>query len=341
MTRSRLATRSAALALPAVLAAALMMTAAAPPGAAAGASGTPGQHTTLVSRFGSRDASFAESLAVDSHGRMYVSKTVWGQTTNRGSVVRVRTNGDAARFGPRFDLGATGMLVGIAVNSRDRVFVARYDFGGTAPSKIVRISANGSRTVATLPPGAWPNGLAFHRGALYVGDSALGHVWRFRPSAQVQELSRPWLHSRLLEPAPGQDIGVNGLAFWRDHLFLVNYTRNTLVRVGLDRDGRPLAPTVVTRGARLHTADGIAFDRHGRLWVTVNGTGEIGKPLQGQALLRMDRRGRVQLAVTDAGWMNYPTMIAVGRTPTTAHRVYVTDGAFNGGSPDLRTFTVH
>jgi sugar lactone lactonase YvrE len=319
----------------------MAMTTAVPPGAAAEVAGTPGQHTTLVSRFGPRDTSFAESLAVDSRGSMYVSKTVWGQTTNHGSVVRVRTNGDAARFGPRFDLGATGMLVGVAVNSRDRVFVARYDFGGTARSQIVRVGANGSRTVATLPPGAWPNGLAFHRGALYVGDSARGDVWRFRPSATVQELNHPWLHSRLLEPATGQDIGVNGLAFWRNRLFLVNYTRNSLVRVGLGGDGQPLAPRVVTRGARLHTADGIAFDRHGRLWVTVNGTGEMGKPLHGQALLRLDRRGRVQLAVTDADWMNYPTMIALGRTPTTMHRMYVTDGAFNGGSPDLRTFTVH
>lgn len=319
----------------------MVMPTAVPPGAAAEAGSTPGQHTTLVSRFGPRDASFAESLAVDSNGGMYVSKTVWGQTTNHGSVVRVGTNGDAARFGARFDLGATGMFVGVAVNSRDRVFVARYDFGGTARSQIVRVGANGSRTVATLPPGAWPNGLAFHRGALYVGDSARGDVWRFRPSAKMQELNRPWLHSRLLEPAKGQDIGVNGLAFWRERLFLVNYTRNSLVRVGLGRDGQPLAPKVVTRGARLHTADGIAFDRHGRLWVTVNGTGEVGKPLHGQALLRLDRRGRVQLAVTDPGWMNYPTMIAVGRTPTTMHRMYVTDGAFNGGSPDLRTFTVH
>ena len=337
MTRVRLIT----LSLPAVLAAALALTAALPPGNASGSEATTGEHTTLVSRFGPRDASFAESLAVDSHGTMYVSKTVWGEEVNRGSVVRVRPDGTAKRFGPGFDLGATGMLVGVVVNSRDRVFVAHYDFGGTASSKIVRVSANGLRTVATLPPGAWPNGLAFHRGALYVGDSALGDVWRFRPSARVHELTRPWLHSALLDPAKGQMIGVNGLAFWGNRLFLVNYTRNSLVRVRIGKDGKPLAPHVVTRRARLHTADGIAFDRHGRLWVTVNGTGEMGQPLQDQYLLRLNRRGGVQLAVKDAAWMNYPTMIAVGRTPATAGRMYVTDGAFNGGSPDLRTFTVN
>jgi sugar lactone lactonase YvrE len=336
MTRVRLIN----LSIPAVLAAALALTAAVPPGNAAGSEATTGQHTSLVSRFGPRDASFAESLAVDSRGNMYVSKTVWGEELNHGSVVRVRPHGTAKRFGPGFDLGATGMLVGIAVNSRDRVFVARYDFGGTANSEIVRVGATGLRTVATLPPGAWPNGLAFHRGELYVGDSALGNVWRFRPSAKVRHLSRPWLHSALLEPAKGEMIGVNGLAFWGDRLFLVNYTRNSLVRVRLGGDGQPLAPHVVTRRARLHTADGIAFDRQGRLWVTVNGTGEMGQPLRNQYLLRLNRRGAVQLAVKDARWMNYPTMIAVGRTPATAHRMYVTDGAFNGGSPDLRTFTV-
>jgi hypothetical protein len=318
----------------------LMLAAGGPPGAAAAVDATPGRHTAPVAQFGPRDSSFAESIAVDSRGSIFVSRTVWGQETNHGSVVRVRPSGSKERFGPRFDLGATGMLVGVAVNRRDRVFVARYDFGETAGSEIVKVTARGMRTVATLPPGAWPNGLAFHRGALYVGDSALGGVWRFRPSAKVHELSRPWLHSPLLAPAEGESIGVNGLAFWGDRLFLVNYTRDSLVRVGVGRRGHALTPHVVTRLARLHTADGIAFDRHGRLWVTVNGTGKFGQPLHDQYLLRLSRRGAVQLAVKDATWMNYPTMVAVGRTPATAHRMYVADGAFNGGSPDLRSFHV-
>ena len=337
--RDRRAAHATAAGPPAPATRAGALTPPPPPGPAPPPDAMPGQHTSRVAQVGPRDTSFAESLAVDSHGSMFVSRTVWG-ATNHGAVLRVRPSGAKQRFGPGLDLGATAMLVGVAVNGRDQVFVARYDFGGAAPSAILRVTATGVRTVATLPPGAWPNGLAFHHGVLYVGDAALGDLWRFRPSARVQPLHRPWLHSTLLEPAAGESIGVNGLAFWRDRLFGVNYTRDTLVRVGLTAHGRALAPHVVTRRGRLHTADGIAFDRRGRLWVTVNGTGKPGKPLHDQYLLRLSRRGAVQLAVRDAAWMNYPTMIAAGRTPATEHRMFVTDGAFNGGSPDLRAFTV-
>ncbi len=108
----------------------------------------------------------------------------------------------------------------------------------------------------------------------------------------------------------------------------------------LGSQGQALRPHRVVRLARLHTADGIAFDRHGRLWVTVNGTGKSGEPLHGQYLLRLSRCGHVQLAVHEAPWMNHPTMVAPGRTPATAHRMFVTDGAFNGGVPDPRSFHV-
>ncbi len=298
----------------------------------------PGVRTTLVAPVGPRDGSFAESVAVNSRGGMFVSRTVWGRTDNVGRIVLVRPSGDRRAYGPRFDLGPTGMLVGVAVNGRDQVFVARYDFGGSAQSEIVRVTANRLRTVATLPVGAWPNGLAFHRGLLYVGDASLGDVWRFRPSGTARDLTRPWLHDVRLEPARGESIGVNGLAFWGDHLFAVNYTRDTLLRVRVDRDGSPGAVHRVARRARLHTADGIAFDRHGRLWVTVNGVGRFGQRPHDQYLLRLSRTGTVQEAIEDAPWMNYPTMVVRGRTPATAHRMFVTDGAFNGGVPDLRSF---
>lgn len=319
-----------------VVASGLLLATAAAASAAAPAADL---HTSAVARFGPRDGSFVESVALDGRGNMYASKTVWGQQDNAGRIVRVRPSGAKHGFGPRFDLGPTGMLVGVAVNARDQVFVARYDFGKAARSEIVRVTPGRLRTVATLPAGSWPNGLAFHQGMLYVGDAALGDVWRFRPSTKPRDLTRPWLHDVRLTPAHGQDIGVNGLAFAGDDLFAVNSTRNTLLRERPHQDGTPGPVERVVKLARLHTADGITFDRQGRLWVTVNGTGKVGHR-HGQRLLRLSPGGTVQRVVEDAAWMDYPTSIARGRTPATAHRMFVVDGAFNGGAPDLRSFHV-
>jgi sugar lactone lactonase YvrE len=300
-------------------------------------------HARVIARFAPVDNTFAESLAIDSHGTMYVSKTVWGATpdsSNTGRIVRVAPTGERSGFGPRLHLGPTGMLLGVAIDARDRVYVARYDFGGTAQSEIDRVAAGRVRPVATLPLGAWPNGLAFHEGRLYVGDAALGALWRFRPAAPVRDLTRPWVHSRLLAPARGEDIGVNGLAFWRDTLYAVNSTRGTLLRVTQGPKGHPGAVLRVTTQARLHTADGIAFDGRGRLWVTVNGSGKLGARPHGQCLLRLTRTGTVQQATKDARWMNYPTMLVRGRTAGTHRTMFLTNGAFNGGRATLVSFRI-
>jgi sugar lactone lactonase YvrE len=285
----------------------------------------------VVTRFAPVDNTFVEDLALDSSGAMVVSKTVWGSPANTGRLLRVSPAGEKTPWGPRLDLGSTGMLLGVAVNSRDEVFVAWYDFGGRLPSAIYRIGAERAVRVATFRAGVWPNDLAFHHERLYVTDSSLGNIWRFRPSRSVQHLVRPWAHSHLFRPTTDEGIGLNGLAFWRNTLYAVNASRGTVVRVALGPRGGVSHVQRVTARKRLLSADGLVFTTKGRMWVVVNGTSTGAAPPHDQFLLQLTRHGEVTRAVKDAAWMNYPTSLVTG----SGNRLYVTNGAYFGGWADL------
>ena len=77
------------------------------------------------------------------------------------------------------------------------------------------------------------------------------------------------------------------------------------------------------------TADGIAFDLLGRLWVVTNGSDAT--PSGG--LYRVSPTGAVTEIANDPGWLDYPTMPVFGRTLSSAFRLYVLNGAFNNFDP--------
>lgn len=295
----------------------------------------------LVTAFGPRGAVFVESLAIDSHGNAFATKTHWG-TVNHGQVVRISTAEQQSAFGPRIDLGAYGMLAGVATNAADQVYAARAEFGGSSPSVIYRVEPKQVVVVATLPAGSFPNGLTFHHGLLYVSDPALGAIWRFHPSSdRVRHLTTAWVRGAALKPPSADALGINGIAFWGNTLYGVNSGKGLLVRVPMKSDASAGSVVRVVRSPDLVTADGIAFNRTGELWVVGNGTGKAGKfPPKGQFLTLMTRTGQAWDRTVDAPWMNYPTALAIGRSTATAQRMFVTNGAFDGGTATLVSFTL-
>ena len=57
--------------------------------------------------------SFAESMAADSHGNLWVSLTVWGEESNTGQVWEVTPRGDE-HLAASMDISPYGMLMGVA-----------------------------------------------------------------------------------------------------------------------------------------------------------------------------------------------------------------------------------
>ena len=185
-------------------------------------------------------------------------------------------------------------------------------------------------------PRSWPNGLAFRGRNLYASDSSLGAIWRISLGSGPVSPSAPWFQSDLLAPGdPTTDpsavgIGANGIAFHGASLFAVVSDFGQVVRIPISAHGAPGQPAVVCERPKLRTADGVAFDLHGNLWVVTN-AGPTADEASG-ALFRVLPSGSVRQVVIDPAHLDYPTQPVFGTTPTTCTTLYVLNGAYSGNA---------
>lgn len=200
------------------------------------------------------------------------------------------------------DFGNTPLL-GLAFDRRNngKVYIAAVgDFSGTG-SRIQRISANfngatlieevaaipsigapaprlvpnpdGSTDTITFGGGARvPNALTFDsHGNLYISDSFQGAIFRIdnpagcAPACGVTTL----IHDPLLATAGFPPFGANGIALNRDALFIANTGDDRVLKLDL------VSHALTVFAESINGADGIAFDRYGRLWVAANQADEV------------------------------------------------------------------
>src|SRR5450756_1281004 len=261
-----------------VLAGVLLVALAAP----AGASTMEWQPRTVATFSAGDYGAFAESMAADSHGNLFVSLTTWGYYdetvdpslwgSNIGQIWKVTPSGHKRLVATK-DLSPYGMLLGVAVDADDHVYVALV--GGGAPPAI---------------------------------DSA------------VLKLGR---HGKLTEVVKLPDIAFRG-----ERLFVSVSDYGRIVRICVRDDGSPGAPRVICKRLKLKTADGIAFDARGRLWIATNAGTKGASPSGG--LYRLSKTWKLRTIADDPGWLNYPTMPVFGTTAATATRLYLENGAYYG-----------
>jgi len=200
----------------------------------------------------------------------------------------------------------TTPLLGLEFNRADaKVYIAAVgDFSGTG-SRIQRIVANFNGTtaieeVAVIPSiGApaprtvqnpdgsvdtitfgdnarVPNALTFDsRGRLYISDSFQGAIFRIdNPAAcapcTVADVTLV-VHDPLLATAGFPPFGANGLALNQDEtvLFIANTGDDRILKLDLATN------MVAVFVESINGADGIAFDKSGRLWVAANQSDEV------------------------------------------------------------------
>ncbi len=269
------------------------------------------------------DASFAESLVVDGQGDVYASVTYWGAQRDSGRIWKISPDGQKSRFGPRIDAGL-GILSGMVFDTTGNLYVAVATFSHDPRPHVLRIGVDGSVvSVAQLPAASFPNGLAYHDDALYITDSALGVIWRFLPSDA--SLIR-WLEDPVLLPGdPAHGIGANGIAFKGQQLYVAVSDPGIIVQVPLQLDGTAGDPAVFSRKHVLATADGLVFDPKGRMWVATNE----------DRLLRLSPDGSIFRFADGAAWLNYPTTVAFGVPLRGTTKLYIENGAFEGGTPNI------
>ena len=287
----------------------------------AGAVSPPGR-APVITTF--EAGSFPESLAIDGSS-LYVSLGFFGE------IVRVTAAGAQTEIAS-LPIGH-GLITGVVVAPDGSLYVADATFPETPtdPARgVFRVDPTTGATVRilTLPSSSFPNGLALHGGLLYVADST-GAIWRTDPAAPAV-LTEPWLNDPLLAPTK-TGLGANGIAFRGGVMYVAVSESGRIVRIPLGPNGNPLAVAVVTEQQDLRTADGIAFDVDGGLWITVNKTNRLYRLTLDGALVRIADR---------ADGLSYPTMPAFGRAQSTRTTLYLADGAIANGTPQVQALDV-
>jgi sugar lactone lactonase YvrE len=248
-----------------------------------------------------------ESITADRNGMLYVADRV------TGNILRVDPKAPAPVVVARIESrDVQGRRVnadpsGLAFDAQGDLFIAAGPF-----AEVVRVRAADlnpakpglAQTWATGTPGA--NGIAFDRqGNLFVSGGASGIVFRVaasggaaQPVVQIEKFVRTLPDGKTQQP-----IVANGLAFdAQGVLHIADTARGALWKVALGADGKAAAPVLLVQDAALEGADGVAFDRAGRLWVTSN---EI------NAVVAVTPAGAVQPMArnTSTGPLEFPSAI--------------------------------
>lgn len=152
--------------------------------------------------------------------------------------------------------------------------VAVIPFVGAPAPRTVQNPDGSADTIAFGDNARVPNALAFDsQGRLYISDSFQGAIFRIDNPAACAPGCVPTmvLHDPLLATAGFPPFGANGLALNGDGtaLFIANTGDDRILKLDL-------ATNLVTVFAEsINGADGIAFDRRGRLWVAANQSDEV------------------------------------------------------------------
>jgi sugar lactone lactonase YvrE len=196
---------------------------------------------------------------------------------------------------------------GIAFNSQGDLFVAVGPF-----REVVRIRGAElnpakpglAQTFATGTAGA--NGIAFDRqGNLFISGGASGIVYRVGPNGGAAEAAvQIDKHVRTLpDGKTQQQIVANGLEFDANGALLVADTaRGAIWKVVIGADGKGGKPVLLAQSPLLEGADGLAFDRSGKLWITLN-------ELNGIATLTPDGQVRQVAKNGSGGPFEFPSAI--------------------------------
>lgn len=238
---------------------------------------------------------FPEGIAANPATReIYVGTFDFGPNPNKllrfghnGHLIAQRDFGGTPLLGLAFDRANGKVYIANLGASKIQRISAAFD-GATAiedvatlpgigaPSPRTEGNPDGSEDTISFGSNAFPapNALTFDgQGNLYVSDSFQGAVFRIdnpavcAPGCPVTTIA----HDPLLATAGFPPFGANGIALNADEtaLFIANTGDDRILRLDL------ASSTVTVFAESVNGADGIAFDKRGRLWVAANQADQV------------------------------------------------------------------
>jgi sugar lactone lactonase YvrE len=281
---------------------------------------------------------FPEGIAADAAGRIYVATFDFGQP----NVIYIfDRNG---KLDETIHLRSGVIPLGLEFSPQGNLYVADFENGdvleflppfnsGSMPARTFDVCAG--RTA-----GCGLNAITFDSaGDLYVSDSFGGNVFRIDlPGGAITT----YLTDDLLKPGNHgfPPFGANGLAFDGSVLYIANTADDRILRY--NPAAVPPTPKLTVFAESINGADGIAFDRKGRLWVAAN---------QGDEVVALNRNGRVVERVGSfegvgkdgaAKGLLFPASIVISRGFVYVTNLALALTAAQGDEPeeDVSTYTV-
>lgn len=270
-----------------------------------------------------------EGVTADRAGNVYATLEFSGR------VVRVTPDGKVSIIATLpTRAGKTLMdsvFLGTIAAAPGGTLYATMNGGDPEVTGLWQVAPGQPRRLSALPPGSLPNGVAVDdAGAVYIADSTLGTVWRWRPG---ERQASAWLRSDLLAPPAGANgfPGANGIKVFQGAVYVSNSSTGQILKIPVTSGGAPGEPSVVTSGL---PADDLAFDSAGNLYAATHafdtvvrirpdGTKETvataGQGVAGGAAPVVTRRGgrEVLIVVTDGNLFNsFVTPGTALRSPT-------------------------
>jgi sugar lactone lactonase YvrE len=255
-----------------------------------------------------------ESITADKQGRLYLPDRA------SGNILRVDPKSPKAVAVARIEAREIkGKKVnadasGIEFNPQGDLFIAVSPF-----SEVVRIRAaeldpqkpGKAETFATGAEGA--NGITFDKqGNLYIAGGRNGKIYRVGSGGggSAQVVAEIATFSRTLPDGKTQQaIVANGITFdAKGVLHVADTARGAIWKIAVGGDGKAGKPQILAENPLLEGADGLAFDKTGKLWVVAN---------ERNALLAVTPDGKVEeVAKNDGkGPLEFPSAIVfVGDT---------------------------
>jgi sugar lactone lactonase YvrE len=221
----------------------------------------------VVKAFEDSPSHLPEGITIDKAGKIYVSLGppffVGG---GFGAVWELSPDGTEASVLAEYPEGPAP--AGLAVDPQGNVYFALPNLGQPGGG-VFRLTDDGAELIPGTESMVVPNGLALDKGGdLFASDSVTGFIWRIPGGGTAP--AEIWYQG---EPTAGcpEDIGANGIAFWKGDLYVANTSKGTLVRIPVLPNGSPGEGEVIAgdpdcEAEGLFGMDGIAFDTHGNVY---------------------------------------------------------------------------
>lgn len=272
-----------------------------------------GSQVQVVESYDPAQMQFAENLAVDYKGNIYVSLG--------SEIAKLTPDGQQTLT----KLSISGFAQAIALDAQGRVY-----FGVLSPTPnpdtegvwVIPPDGGTPYRAFTLPPGGRLNGLTFDsQGNMYIADPINGVIYKV-PNGSTQ--ATVWLDSPLLKPIPGKFIvspggptfpalGANGIKVYKDAVWVSNTVQQIITQIPLKSDGSAGTPQVRFTNIM---SDDFAFDVAGNLYTATDADNEI---------VKFSPDGtRTVIAGPQDGILG-SSAVAFGRLPGDRNTLYITD----------------